>query len=320
MDIYEINEIMRSFQNLSAENTQEIEAQKLDIIQAIYDSIIDTFNLYPQPTIDVNQHKCCSSFNYFFYNSLLITSLFKHSLSSFLFGITLLELIPGISHMQSMLISIIYTFLDSIIFYAIEISYLKKALNIQDDYDAICELMDTYILQLKLVKAINQELASGNSTLFSKEEYHAYLECVVLLNNDIIQKFSKINEHQDSTLKCIIKNLIILIGAISKIAGSYFIAKSLLLTFAASLVGTPFGILFIATIIFGGVGFFYALGEHSISKLINPEMESFNKLKRNYIGFENDRPKHENASRRIQNFFNRIADPNIQDVPLCVAV
>jgi hypothetical protein len=160
-----------------------------------------------------------------------------------------------------------------------------------------------------LVKAINQELASGNATLFSEEEYNAYLECVKCLNDDISQKFSKINEYQDSTLKCIIKNTIIFIGAISKIAGSYFIAKSLLLTFAASFVGTPLGILFIATIIFGGVGFFYALGEHSVSKLINPEMESFNKLKRNYNGFEHDLPKHQNASRRIQNFFNRIADP-----------
>lgn len=304
-----------TFVNNRQETNLDIEQKKLRRIQLIYNSIMEQYGQSPEDDdIEDKENDYSSSFNYILYNSLVITSLFKHSLSSFLFGITLLELIPGLSHIQSTIISILYTLLDSIIFYAIEISYLKKALNIHDDTDAVCELLETYIVQLKLVRAINQELASGNAAMLEKDQYKAYLDCIALFNEDIKNKFSKIKDYQDSSLKCIIKNIIVFIGAISKIAGSYFIAKSLLMTLAASLVGTPLGFIFIATIIFGGVGFFYVLGEHSVSKLMNPEMDGFNKLKQNFIRFENELPKHQNACNLNQRFFRDSVDDTTESL------
>lgn len=309
MEIIALQNIRSSFEDLienQAQNTRQIiEDKKLLLIQELYDKLLARIEIAEHINTDPCQSECPESYLYWIYNSLMISSLFKHSLSSFLFGVTLLELIPGISHLASIVISIIYTCLDSVIFYAIEIAYLKRALHIEDNYDAVCELLDNYRKQLKLIQFMNQELSSFLSLQLTKEEYNAYYECLKCMNEDLEKKLSEIHEYPESTWKMVIKYFMISIGTLSKIAASYFIAKSLLTALAAFLIGTPWGCLFISVIVFGGTGFFYALGEHSVTRLMYPEMEFFKQLTQDYATFKKEKPKNQKANEVVINFFSK---------------
>lgn len=308
MDTSQINQFKTDYLNLIQKSDSDqltIENQKLQFIQNLYQDILSKISAFEPHKQQNDDYQNASSYIYWVYNSLLISSLFKHALSSFLFGITLIELIPGISHFCTIFLSILYTCLDSIIFYAIEISYLKRALHIPDDYDAVCELLENYNKQLEMVRCLYHELSTIRALQLKEIEYKSYLDYLNCIHQDLLTKLSNVSEYQEPIHKIIIKYIIISIGTFSKIAASYFIAKSLLGTLAPTLMGTPLGWSFIAIIIFSGTGIFYALGEHSVTKLIHPELEIFNRLIKNFSIFKSDIEKQKETSTLMQSKFDK---------------
>lgn len=191
----QLDKLVAEFNSLETQTRQQsvlqVEQEKLRIIHAVQNKLNQEFN---QETAAVEGDKkpegstLAKFFSHSFYYFLLLFGLLQDTTSSFLFGYTLLALIPGIPAAYLIAASIIYTALDAILFYAFEVSLLKEALDIPEDKTDLRQLFDVYNQQLKIAKNLNRQLTSFNALGMDDPTYSDYIKFLEVLNHDLQQK------------------------------------------------------------------------------------------------------------------------------------
>ncbi len=220
------------------------------------------------------------------YQFCMIFGFFDKAASSFLFGSNLFSAIPGLSHPTLLVLTSIYTLLDAILFYAFEISFLKEALGIEFVDDSSCELNKVYTEQLESVVRINIMLHRRETYDWDKADYDQYCQCMTELNTHLIRKQKTMKEYARSGLKMGIEYCVTAFGALSSIADSYFMAKTALLSLHVSFMGSPLGWAFVVCMVVSSLVFYYSMSVKSMSKLLNPDMQSYNTLKTDLTFFK----------------------------------
>lgn len=217
-----------------------------------------------------------SSLQYGLYYGLIGFGFFEQCAGSFVFGFSLISLIPGIPKFSILLISAIYTLLDSVLFYAFEVSFLKEALGIVSIKSDLNILIELYYEQLTHVKQLNIYIQALQHCDICPPET---LELLRILNNDLLHKSQNLQFKEISLTRNIIKYSILAFGICSTVAESYFFAHTFLLLLSSSLPFSGLGYLIIIVTILANLGFFYAMGASSLVKFIHPELDSLNELK-----------------------------------------
>jgi hypothetical protein len=227
---------------------------------------------------DAQSASCAQQSLYYF---LLGFGMFRDAARSYLFGLIVLSLIPGLMNPILIAGSALYAALDCILFYAFEVSLLKRALGIA--YEDIDESLEVYSQQM----ALTLKIVSCLPALVLKEEHKDYREFLDLAHEDLNKKHTEMKKNEESNYQRAFKYAIIGFGAFSSGAGSYyFMVNVFLAVWAASLIGTPIGFALIALTIVAGLGFYYAMGASSMARLANKDYEQFNNLKKEYSFFE----------------------------------
>jgi hypothetical protein len=292
LDLYAsatIEQLIAAFQaqlNPTKTTRLSIERDKLAIIQAAEKKLKQSLrhhrqqptaivNNAPEPTDSRFQSILRKGAFYF----LLIFGLLQDIAGSYIFSSTLFALIPGITLPGIIAAAVCYTILDSILFYAFEVSFLKDALGIPYTSTDAEVLLKTYDEQITLVSSLQYELSTLKTLTLETHAFEKYLQLTQLLSDDLHNKKKSIGEYRESNIKKVIKCGLLIFGALSSIAASYFWADSILVVFGGSLIGTPIGWAIIALTIIAGLGYFYAMGGTSMIQLVNPDYEAFQKIK-----------------------------------------
>lgn len=211
------------------------------------------------------------------YYGLIGFGLLEQCAGSFVFGFSIVSLLPGLPKFSILLLSAIYTILDSILFYAFEITFLKEALGIKSVESELKQLVLLYKQQLCLAKQINIHVnALKNTDACSKD--HLYL--LNIINQDLIDKYQQMQNKKISIYRQILKYGVLTFGVCANIAESYFFAHTFLLLLSSSLPFSGLGYLIIAITITANLGFFYAMGASSVIKIIHPELSAFEEIKK----------------------------------------
>ncbi len=230
------------------------------------------------------------------YYFLILFGLFQDIAGSFIFGTTLFGLIPGIAQPFLTIAAIIYTALDSILFYAFEVSLLKDALGIPYSSNNLEEHIDAHRQQLKLASTINDDLSTLPAVTMDPGLYEQYTTLAILFNQDLRTQDAAMSDYQESVSKTILKVFLVTFGALSSIAASYFWADSIMSLWAASIIGTPIGWAMIALTVIAGLGYYYAMGGSSMVQLVNPDYENYQELRQESAEF---RDKYSDDLQRI---------------------
>lgn len=278
-------QLMAEFRELDIVlDNQEYETRKLIILKIIEQRLRTKLNRPIVPMVEqsaiVSDHK--QAIVQFVYKFCLVFGCFEKAAGSFLFGSNLFALIPGISHFSLYTLTIIYTLLDALLFYAFEVSFLKKALGVVFPEHGACILNATFSDQLQTTIEINLMLNRRESIdweIENAKEYEVYCDAAKLFNHHLLKKHATMKEYTTSTWKRCIENGVVLFGAISSVADSYFVAKTALLTLHISFMSSPIGCALVVAIVVSALVFYYAMGARSMSKLINPDRKSYNALR-----------------------------------------
>jgi hypothetical protein len=284
----EILQLIKAFEALTAQSANfmektaiDLEKQKLKIIQD-FEEILNRI-IPPKDALPVNQENSLFSLSQtsreMLYYFVLIFGMFESIAGSYLFGSTLFSLIPGISDTVHLIASIVFTALDSILFYAFEVTLLKDSLGIPYDDTDFTQSIETYSSQLNTTITINKLLATIYMLDVDNVLYDQYINLTTLLNADLRIKEGEMQPYPESTLTNILKMVVLVYGAVSNAAGSYFFSNELLKVVAASMVGTPLGYTLVALTMLCGLSFYYAMGCTSMINLITPSFDEYQALK-----------------------------------------
>lgn len=284
----EILQLIEAFEALNAQPAAfmettaiDLEKQKLKIIQD-FEKILN--KIIPQENVlSVNKDNSVFSLSQtsreMLYYFVLIFGMFESIAGSYLFGSTLFSLIPGISDTVHLIASIVFTALDSILFYAFEVTFLKDCLGIPHDDTDFTQSIETYSSQLSTTITINKLLATIYMLDVDNVLYDQYINLTKLLNDDLRIKQGKMKPYPESMLTNILKMVVLVYGAISNVAGSYFFSNAMLNMVAASMVGTPLGCTLVVLTMLCGLGFYYAMGCTSMINLVTPGFDQYQALK-----------------------------------------
>ena len=214
------------------------------------------------------------------YYFLIPFGVLQDAIGSFLFSSTLFALIPTISSPVVIALSVLYTVLDCILFFAFEVSFLKPALGLDIKTNELGSALDIYSQKLKATIEINALITNVKLINTAPEFYLKHKTHALKCNQEITELKNKMGDDKESIPKKILKWGVIGFGILSSIAGNYFMATSLLTALCAPLLGTPIGWGIIILSILGGLGFYYAMGATSMINLVNPDRMKFKELKK----------------------------------------
>lgn len=285
----------------------ELEQEKLRLIQDFEKIFLD---IVPQ-NFDLIQKKNPGQFvlsltyREILYYFILIFGLFESVAGSYLFGSTLFDLIPGVSALGHMMLSTVFTFLDGIFFYAFEVTFLKDALGIPYDRSDFMQHLETYTGQLNTTIQINQALATIHMLNVDDDTYDEFINFTHLLNEDLYAKQALMSPYPQSMWTYILKIVVLVYGAISNAAGSYFFSNAILSTAAASLVGTPLGWSIVVLTMLCGLGFYYAMGGTGIINLVTPGLDQYQALQAGLDAFKPHYQDHIGSIELIRGQFKR---------------
>ena len=279
-----LKHLMREFKALdSVLDNQDYETRKLIILEIIEQRLRTKLN---KPVVPIVAHAAVAA-DYkqviiqFVYKFCLIFGCFEKAAGSFLFGSNLFALIPGISHFYLYALTAIYTLLDAFLFYAFEVSFLKKALGVVFPDHGATTLNETFNTQLQTTIQINQLLDSRRTLdweIDNPHEFQLYCEALRVFNLHLLKKHETMKPYTTSTLKRCFESGVLLFGALSSVADSYFVAKTALLTLHISFMSSPIGCALVIAIVASALVFYYAMGAKSMSKLIHPDRKSHHSL------------------------------------------
>lgn len=283
-----------SLENLFTENfnnlpSLEHEKLKLNWIKKFFNeqNVLD----FKKTQIDLNNSCFSQKILYYF---LVTFGLIEQCAGSFVFGSTLFGLIPGLSQFSLIAVSLIYTLLDSLLFYSFEISFLKEALGIQLNHSDLSSIIQIYKEQLYYVELINIHINAlkRNGNLNSSE----LINTLQILNDDLIKKCEQMQEYKISNIRQTIQYGVLTFGVLSNIAESYFLAHSFLLLLSPAIGFAGIGYLLIAITIIANLGFFYAMGANAVVKIMHPELDEYKALKNDLNNFTRAISEPQNAA------------------------
>jgi hypothetical protein len=220
------------------------------------------------------------------YLCLLSFGVFENTATSYFFGFTLFSLIPALSNPILMIAAAIYTVLEGVLFYIYEASLLEVALGVSQRNWEPHRLIKLYTEQLQISKQVNQRLTSIPILVMKNDVYDAYVKFTGLMNKDLQVKCKAASEAESSILRRIIKAAVLLFGAVSSVAGSYFLVIAMMSILAAPLVGTPVGWCIILLTVVAGLGYHYAMGTTSMSRVLSSDYDQFQTLKKEWAEFQ----------------------------------
>ena len=90
-----------------------------------------------------------------------------------------------------------------------------------------------------------------------------------------------------SKLRMAVEYGVVLFGAISTIADSYFMAKTAMLALHISFMSSPLACALVIAMVASALVFYYAMGARGVAKLVNPDRKSFYRLKEGLTLFSN---------------------------------
>lgn len=276
-----IKKLISEFKLLTAQQEQ----RKLEIIEQFELIIKNEVNFTPRtysPTKLAEIHTPQEALYYL----LLSLGLIKNAVGSYLYANTLFALVPDISNPLLVCLSFVYLVVNSILFYAFEISFIKEALNIMDPSTDLSLLIDTFSKQFKTTLVINRLLRDMSMMFVEDATYNQYLELARLINKDLGEKHNKLGAYEESTPKYCLRMAVLAFSGLTSVAESYFLAKSLMTANAASLVVTPVGWGIITLSIVVDLAFNFAMAVSSIMQLVNPDYENYQSLKKELVHFD----------------------------------
>lgn len=252
------------------------------IIQAVRNSLSKTLD-YPEENHTENTgeftHRVLKDL---MFAMVVASGLFRQAMSSYLSGITLLGLIPGLSLDTLIISALIYTTLDSILYYALVVAMIKSFFKLPNSTNERAQLITLYEKEIKDVLHIHFLLGLNPNTDLAERD--GYSKIRDRFAEDLKRKLDGFIYEEDWFVN-ILKVIVITFGLFSKIAGSYFMAKSLLLQISPLLIGTPLGYGFLLLTIVTNLVFFYSMGSMSIENLVNPNKEAQDKLNKSFETF-----------------------------------
>jgi hypothetical protein len=296
----ELEQLVQNFNRLcSSPNNKpsqtSIEKQKTRLMRLTLQALshaIKEANHTTQKTIQTQRSNPQSYLSKFareaYYLFLASFAMLQYISGQYIFGSTLIGLIPGINATGILITSIFYVALNAILYYAFELSSVREALDIPTSPSQIEELISTYREQIKLVAAINTHLSKIDALKLKKENYQAFWIFAQTLNQTLRAKLESISDYQPSLVKKCLKFFILTVGGISAIASSYFWTNEILIAFTASLVGTPIGWSIIGLSTLAALGYYFFKDGLNVSELIAPGYDKFRLMTKEFNRFSND--------------------------------
>ncbi len=269
--------LMNGFQSLTADSSSYVrdiqtEHNNLMIMRALA-ARLERRSIHAETSPEASNYDSGLLTRVFYFFILSYGSL-QRAVGSYLFGSTLFLLIPHINSIVLMTLSSLFVVLDSLFFYAFDVSFLKSAINIEDKPTEIGLLNQIYVEQRQAVKAINRALSHVTSLQFDSSDRQAYSNCKNIFNQHLLEKLKRMEEPELSWQMLCLEYAVIAFGAFSSITDSYFVFSLLHLSFFS-----PLGAMLAIGFILSGLALYYVMGVKSLNKFINPDLESFQTLK-----------------------------------------
>ncbi len=308
-ETWSMPQLIRAFEALteqaSSSNRLSIEEKKLIIIHAVENTIKREMPLlYAQKRaeekqVDDTNKLITQKIAYYF---LLIFGFFDNAATSYFFGSTLFALIPAISDPVLMITSIGYTVLEAMLFYAFDVSLLNDVMGVAYTKTPLIRLIETYSQQLKRAIAMNQYVSSIPMLTLDNILHAHFVQFTRLLNHDLRIKYDDMGTSNESAFKKAVKVGMVAFGAISSVAGSFFMATAFM---AESFVATPAGMILIALTVITGLGFHYAMDMTGMSRIVNPEDDKQEALKKEWSLFLEEYPDSLQVTQSIKQRFEK---------------
>ena len=222
------------------------------------------------------------------YYALLVFGILEDLANSYYFGIALFALVPSLSELTLQCLSLVYAVLDSVFFYVYESALLQKALGLECTPTALRRLIDTYAEELKVLTAINHALGSMAMLACDRALYAELLTCAQLATQDMRARSQVLLAIQESVWKKALKVVVFAFGALSTVAGSYFLLTAFMAMLAPALLGTALGTALIVIGLLIGLAFHYAMGNSSMVRVANLDYPAFMALKSNWAEFNSE--------------------------------
>jgi len=229
---------------------------------------------------------------YVSYGFLLVIGMVMDGIGSFLGGQELISLIPGISGPLGMTLGIVFSLINSALFYSFEAAMLKQMVGL-DSLDEISKKLDMDQDQIQRSGKINELLLNPGSDQLDPQTYTAYAALAEQVHKTIAAK--KHLQHQDlpeKTSRKIFRHAVTLVGALMVCGYGYFMVNSLLVFLAPAILGTPLGWTFIGIGIFTMLAYYLSMRGKAMVNMLNPASKKFKEVKQQYLQFE-EKPKPE---------------------------
>lgn len=226
------------------------------------------------------------------YYLLLCFGVLEDLANSYFMGSALfLLLLPSISTAALFIASMTYASIEGFLFYAFDSYELRKAMGIAEVKTSLGELIFLCEEELKLATDLNVHLALISTLRMSDERYEVYLKFLSLVNRDLMFKSNLISGQCETMFHKILRRTVMLFGAISSLAGSYFMVTTLMTLFCFSMINTPVGLGLIVLTMALGLAFHYCVGSTSLTRMVNPHYEKFHTLKEELSSFHQTYPQ-----------------------------
>ena len=277
-------DLVAEFQKLDELNNQEFEIRKLMIVNRLLAHLKGSADVLAAE--DPKSSAYSQSVLKVAYLFCLLFGGLENGASSFLFSSNLFIIIPGISQFALYSLISVYTLLDAVLFYAFEVSFLKKALGIVATDNSKSLLNETYAQQLKSVMEINCILHAKETASWDQGGYAAYCEAKDIFNGHLLKKHGMMQKYDSSNVLIGIEKGVVLFGALSCVADSYFMAQTALVTLHISFMSSPLGFALVVGMVVASLVLYYTMRVQSMSELLHPARESHNALQEDLIKFE----------------------------------
>lgn len=286
-----LGELVTEFQMLDRViDNQEFETRKLIILQIIEKQLRSQYARPIQPIVVESPQS--SDYQQLLlklaYQFCMVFGFFEKAAGSFLFGSNLFALIPGIGSFSLYALTTIYSLFDALLFYAFEVSFLRKALGIIFSDNGACLLNDTYAQQLACSIEINILLNRRETFDWEQRTYQKYCEALQLFNTHLLKKHATMHVYHQSKFRMGVEYAVVMFGGLSSVADSYFMAKTAMLALHISFMSSPLACALVIAMVVSALVFYYAMGVKSMSKLVNPDRKSYNALKEGLTLFKSE--------------------------------
>jgi hypothetical protein len=233
-----------------------------------------------------NETSLKKNLRYVLYYTLLLFGVFEDAANGFFFGSALFALIPGISNSILFVAAICYACIESTLFYLFDSAELKDAMGIEDSPARLNAFIKVYSKQIKVATELNQALGMISSLNIESAQYAFYLRFSLLVNQDLKKKYALMCKTKEPWLKKATRISVFFFGGISSLAGSYFMAVTMMSLLYPPLIASPVGILIIILTMVVGIVFHYAMDASSMTRIVNPDCEKYQTLKQEMEHFD----------------------------------